>query len=179
MILIGPRSSPAQSMTRFLICIVVLGFPIAAAATAADGEPRGEGPWVGFGGVYRTGSWTPLTVEVREGEGPVYASVEDPDGQWVASPPAAIRHVGDRSYARFCVRFGRPSGRVLIHHTPLPAATAARVLLPPVPSTDIILLVLGDPAGIDRAARLLAREDGGRPRVVVAPGAGAIGRASP
>lgn len=153
-------------MTRFLICILVLGFPIAA---AAESEPRGEGPWVGFGGVYRTGSWTPLTIEVPEGDGPVFASVEDPDGQWIASPPAAVRRVDGRSYARFCVRFGRPGGRVLIHRTPFPSAPAPRVLPPPIPSTDIVLLVVGDPAGIDRAARLLAREDGSRPRVVVAP----------
>lgn len=156
-------------MIRFLLWFIVLGFPATAVADAAGVESPGDGPWVGFGGVYRTGSWTPLTIDVPDGDGPLYASVEDPDGQWLSSPPARVRRVDGRSVARFCVRFGRPNGRVLVHRTPLPTAAAAVALPSPIPSTDIVLLVMGDPAGVDRAARLLTHEDGSRPRVVVAP----------
>ncbi len=155
-------------MIRIVISLLVSGV-VAATAAAADSESPTAGPWVGFGGVYRTGSWTPLVVDVPDGEGPIYASVEDPDGQWLASPPARVERVDGRAVARFCVRFGRPSGRVLLHRTPLPTASTPVTLPPPIPSTDRVLLVLGEPAGIDRAARLLATEDGSRPRVVFAP----------
>jgi hypothetical protein len=156
-------------MNRVLLGLLVLCFSTAVVASAADLEPRGDGPGVGFGGVYRTGSWTPLTIDVAEGDGPVYASVEDPDGQWLSSPPANVQKLDGRSVARFCVRFGRPSGRVLLHRTPLPTAATPVALPTPIPSTDTVVLVLGEPAGVDRAARLLAEEDGSRPRVVIAP----------
>jgi hypothetical protein len=168
-------------MTRVLPCLLlgllldlpVLGLTPATVAWSADSEPVAAGPWVGFGGVYRTGSWTPLTIDLPDdwpaGEGPVYASVEDPDGQWLASPSADVERVGGRAVARFCVRFGRPSGRVLLHRAPLPTDAIPVMLPPPIPSTEMVLLTLGEPAGLDRAARLLAREDGSRPRVVVAP----------
>lgn len=156
-------------MIRFLLTFLVLGISTIAVAKAADIDPADDGPWVGFGGVYRTGSWTPLTIDVPEGDGPVYASVEDPDGQWLASPAAAIERKNGRSVARFCVRFGRPTGRVLVHRSPQASAATTLSLPAAVSSTDTILLVLGEPAGIDRAARLLAGEDGVRPRVVFAP----------
>lgn len=160
-------------MTRVLFFVLlaslVIGAPPAGIAGAADREPLAPGPRVGFGGVYRTGSWTPLTLDVPGEEGPVYASVEDPDGQWLASPPARVDRIDGRPVARFCVRFGRPSGRVLIHRSPLPTDATTVTLPPPLPSTGIVFLTMGEPAGIDRAARLLAREDGSRPRVVSAP----------
>lgn len=155
-------------MIRVVLSLLVSGV-VAATVTAADSESPSRGPWVGFGGVYRTGSWTPLVIDLPDGEGPLYASVEDPDGQWLASPPARIERADGRAVARFCVRFGRPSGRVLLHRTPLPTAATLITLPPPIPSTDRVLLVLGEPAGIDRAARLLTSEDGTRPRVVFAP----------
>jgi hypothetical protein len=155
-------------MPRLVLCLIVVGV-VTATVAAADVEPAVGGPWVGFGGVYRTGSWTPLVIELPAGEEPLYASVEDPDGQWLASPPARVDRVDGRAVARFCVRFGRPSGRVLLHRTPLPTAATLLTLPPPIPSTERVLLSFGDPAGIDRAARLLASEDGSRPRVVVAP----------
>ena len=121
-------------MPRLVLCLIVVGV-VTATVAAADVEPAVGGPWVGFGGVYRTGSWTPLVIELPAGEEPLYASVEDPDGQWLASPPARVDRVDGRAVARFCVRFGRPSGRVLLHRTPLPTAATLLTLPPPIPST--------------------------------------------
>jgi len=170
---------------------------------------------VGFDGVYRTGSWTPLTVSFpatagagTSATGPqaVAAWVEDPDGQFVRSPVVAITRDADgNALARLTVRFGRPNGRVLIERLPatdgdassgsppmakgrelfeLPAVEQS--LLPaPIPATDTVMLVLGDLPAAERASRLMAREDGVRPRVVMikpplptgdATGASTLGR---
>jgi len=142
----------------------------------------------GFAGVYRTGSWTPLEIEFRQSAAPhaVCAWVEDPDGQYVRSPVAAV--VGSPPRAVVTVRFGRPVGRVLIEElageqaavTPAAAIAAdrsglaVRMLPPPLPAAERIMLVLGDLPAAERASRLMARDDGTRPRVVTpgaAPGA--------
>jgi|MDSZ01.2.fsa_nt_gb hypothetical protein len=151
-------------MLRKIFCIVVLSL---SALAVSAGDISSEQMSVGFNGFYRTGSWTPLWVEVSEGKSPVYASVQDPDGQWVVSSPAEIKKKDDRYIARFCVRFGRPNGQVLIHHDlDLKNATSVS-LTPPAPSTDQVILVIGNPIGIERAGRLLADEDGIRPRIVL------------
>ena len=136
---------------------------------------------VGFDGVYRTGSWTPLTVEFPaspENAPPaVCVWVEDPDGQYVRSTAAPVEIGADgRRAARLTVRFGRPSGRVLVEAVRgadgddangLERTAATPQSLPaPVPATDTIMLVLGDLPAAERASRLLAQDDGSRPRVV-------------
>jgi hypothetical protein len=142
---------------------------------------------VGFDGVYRTGSWTPLTVELPASTEPdspaisaisaISAWVEDPDGQYVRSTPAPVEIGADgRRKARLTVRFGRPTARVLVEavhgsdgddaSSRERAAATPRSLPPPVPATDTIMLVLGDLPAAERASRLLTRDDGSRPRVV-------------
>lgn len=153
----------------------VFRFAIAAAAVvgAVGGSTGAEVLQVGFDGVYRTGSWTPLVIDAGGETAEFSASVEDPDGQWVTTPPASVTVSADgRRIARFCVRFGRPTGRVLLHRDRSTTGAAPLALPPPIPSTDTLYLVFGDLAGIDRAARLMARDDGSRPRVVMAPRGG-------
>jgi len=173
---------------------------------------------VGFDGVYRTGSWTPLTLTfpaAPDAAGAtlpasvpqaVAAWVEDPDGQYVRSPAAAVERDADgRAVARLTVRFGRPTGRVLIEQvseansgamtdaSPVerdrqvfePTSVERQSLPAPIPATDTVMLVLGDLPAAERASRLMDREDGTRPRIVAinAPssaaetgGASALGR---
>ena len=136
---------------------------------------------VGFDGVYRTGSWTPLTIEFPaspENAPPaVCVWVEDPDGQYVRSIAAPVEIGADgRRAARLTVRFGRPSGRVLVEAvrgadgddaSGLGRRAATPQSLPtPISATDTIMLVLGDLPAAERASRLLAQDDGSRPRVV-------------
>ena len=158
-----------------LFCIVTTN---AVAAEAYDLR-------VGFDGVYRTGSWTPLTLEFpappdAAGNTPpktapqaVAAWVEDPDGQYVRSPVAPVERGADgRSMARLTVRFGRPTGRVVIEKVfaddkGFEQTGAERQSLPaPIPATDTVMLVLGDLPAAERASRLMVREDGSMPRVV-------------
>lgn len=156
-------------------------------------EPRWD-VQVGLGGVYRTGLWTPLVVSRKSrpatstpsGQssdescpigGCLYAWVEDPDGQFVRSPPAPLStDVGGTQVARLCVRFGRPTGRVLIQE-PGQEPTHHGVPLP-IGSTETVLLVVGNLPNAERAARLLARDDGTRPRVVIAQDLDALGKSA-
>lgn len=72
---------------------------------------------LGVGGVTRTGAWTPLVVRLPQtaAGGRLRAWVEDADGQFVASPPAALSDDGaGQAVAQACVRPGRPRVRVLI-----------------------------------------------------------------
>jgi hypothetical protein len=164
-----------RSLGKLALGVAGLGCAAGGAfAEQAGGVPAIEVAQVGFGGGYRTGSWTPLVVRLGDAnafpDGRVYASVEDPDGQWLTSPPAAVRIGGDGvAFARFCVRLGRPSGRMLVHASPTPPPEQPLALPPPAASTETIVLVCGEVAGIDRAVRLLADEAGSRPRVMVAP----------
>jgi len=166
---------------------------LVAAPAAAAGQPAAVAQ-VGFAGVYRTGSWTPLTIEFpAEAAVPRAACVwvEDPDGQYVRSPVAAVQTgAGGPPRALFTVRFGRPVGRVLIEEVreeQPPLAAAARhlaggssglatlpvlVLPPPLPAAERVMLVLGDLPAAERASRLMARDDGARPRVVALGAAG-------
>lgn len=177
----------------------MIAFALAVVAWLIAGTAAAEPPYVradlrvGFDGVYRTGSWTPLTVEFPAGTPAsdlpraVHVWVEDPDGQYVRSPEALVEHdPSGRAAARLNVRFGRPTARVRLEDGRSAggdgshrgwAAGEQRSLPPPIPATDSVMLVLGDLPAAERASRLLAREDGTRPRVVtIAPrtdGAGA------
>ena len=163
---------------------VVAGLAATACAAATPSDVK-----VGFAGVYRTGSWTPLVVEFStESAAPeaVCVWVEDPDGQYVRSPAAVVTAGADaRRRARLTVRFGRPTARVLVEEVPAgtaavacdPTALARRAVAAPIPSSDTVLLVLGDLPAAERASRLLARDDGTRPRVVAIDLAADAGRA--
>jgi len=179
--------------------VLALACVLTAEAAASDGYDL----QVGFAGVYRTGSWTPLTLTFPEAASRAESAasavvpqgvavwVEDPDGQYVRSPVAPVELGSDgRPVARLTVRFGRPTGRVKIERVDLldpvarPEASAGLRLpgseqsallqsLPaPIPATDTVLLVLGDLPAAERASRLMAREDGTRPRVVAISGPG-------
>ncbi len=183
-----PRGGRPASLMLLAACLAVCGrAPAAALATTPTAAVAAR---VGFAGTYRTGSWTPLVIEYAAGARPpgaVRVWVEDPDGQFVRSLPAPVTaEGGGLPAARLTVRFGRPVGRVLVEAMDTVApdtvaidtavepvraafvrAAAERLLLPPpIPSTETVFLVLGDLPAADRAARLLARDDGARPRVV-------------
>lgn len=148
-----------------------------AAGFAAEASP--EAAWeatIGFDGVYRTGSWTPLLIAPST---VTRVWVEDPDGELVGYPPVSeggsSGQGGAESPRRFRVRFGRPAGRVLVDDgsgstVPLRVPVALE-------STDEVMLVIGDLPSAERAARLLQREDGTRIRVVALPDASGLGPA--
>lgn len=145
-------------------CGVVCATP-AAAAGASDFDLA-----VGYAGTYRSGSWTPLVVvAAADAATPIAAGevlhvwVEDPDGQFVRSPPVAtVRTAAGRTVARFCVRFGRPTGRVRVERGP---RIVERRVGEPLPADDRVLLVCGDLPAAARALRLLDEEDGPRQRL--------------
>lgn len=155
---------------RVLLAAVACGLAIAAPAGAAPVEGSGFELSVGFAGAYRSGSWTPLVVaSAADADHPITAGdvlhvwVEDPDGQFVRSPPVTVTTTpAGRSAARFCIRFGRPSGRVRIEHGP--RISECRVG-EPIPAGDRVLLVCGDLPAAGRALRLLDGEDGPRQRL--------------
>jgi hypothetical protein len=132
---------------------------------AFPGRPRADDAIDADEGIARSvraGSWTPVVVE--SGAATLHLSAEDPDGQLVRSPSAVA--VSGRS--RFQVRLGRPQAPLLIEATgtdgrAVSTRLAARA---PLPSSELVLLVIGDLPAAERAARLLAREQGPRLRVV-------------
>ena len=186
--------------------VLALAGLFVADAGAADHQDVRPDVRVGFDGVYRTGAWTPLTLEFPASASDlpqtVAVWVEDPDGQYVRSPAAPVEVGADgRPMARLTVRFGRPTARVLVEvthssgeMTPArgddmrandgdsgrgwPAGT--QYSLPaPISSTDSVMLVLGDLPAAERASRLLTKDDGTRPRVVsITPRVNAAGAAT-
>jgi len=140
------------------MALAIAAWLIATTISAAAGaEPTID---VGFEGVYRTGSWTPLVFSDPSTR-PAMVWVEDPDGQPVGYPPVDDPTGGG---TRFRVRFGRPTGEVVIDDGSLGRVT--RRLPPPLESTERVLLVVGELPSAERAARLLQKEDGARIRVV-------------
>ncbi len=160
--------------------VLALAGLLTADAVAADHRDVRPQLRVGFDGVYRTGSWTPLTLEfptpASDLPQAVRVWVEDPDGQYVRSPAAPVEIGADgKPVVRLSVRFGRPNARVLVEEVRQPDVGAAglegAVAVPqslpaPVPATESVMLVLGDLPAAERASRLLAKDDGTRPRVV-------------
>ncbi|RLT15576.1 MAG: hypothetical protein DWI25_02160, partial [Planctomycetota bacterium] len=86
----------------FLVGISLTNGWVAGVALAAHPALSGAELSIGFNGVYRTGSWTPLVVTVpavrsvdssdeQSAASPLlYAWAEDSDGQYVRSPPTQI-----------------------------------------------------------------------------------------
>jgi hypothetical protein len=146
-------------------------------ATACGARGAASGAWdvtVGFGGGYRAGCWTPLLISPRDAEqvatGDVVAVwAEDPDGQFVRSPPVSFTmHAAGRLGVRVPVRIGRPTGQVRIEHLAADGrSTITDVRLPdPLPSTRDVVFVGGDLPAVRRAVRLLPRGDGPPPAVL-------------
>ncbi len=155
---------------RLVMVSLVLG-SIAGCMVA----PPSNAEWeidVGFDGSYRTGSWTPLVVGGGD-DSPAMVWVEDPDGELVGYPPAEEPHgtppdadgTGAGASTRFRVRFGRPSGRVMLEGKDSGAGLVPRQLPPPLESTERVLLVVGELPSAERAVRLLQQEDDARMRV--------------
>ena len=162
---------------------VVIG-AVLAVGLGPDVPARGAEPGVdarfGVGGLCRTGAWTPLTIRSDpSANGRVRGWVEDPDGQWVGSPPAAFHETADgRKQARLSLRPGRSGGRVRIQWRPeddLGEAAAEAAGSDAVPSggevasTTSLILLVGDLTAATGAARLVAGD--ARPPVIVDDGA--------
>ena len=164
-------------MIAFVLALAGLWMAEAVVAGPPDVRPDLR---VGFDGVYRTGAWTPLTLEFPPGATDIPPAVrvwvEDPDGQYVRSPPAPVEIGADgRRVARLTVRFGRPTARVRVEDGRdaddgdsggVGPAGEQRSLPVPIPATESIMLVLGELPAAERASRRLTRDDGTRPRVV-------------
>lgn len=151
-------------------CLGIVGGAALLVALGAGSHPAAaaeRGGWdvaVGFGGRFRAGSWTPLVVTAT-GSGPgvaagekLHAWVEDPDGALVRSPPAVLEpDAAGRPTARFRVRPGRPTGRLVVGGTTGPRV---ELRLPEsIPSTHGVALVVGDLPAVRRAARLVRHGD--------------------
>jgi hypothetical protein len=132
---------------------------VAAAAAAAAERPAVT---VGFAGAYRAGAWTPVVVSGSAAGAPergagVHVWAQDPDGQFVRSPPARIAERADGAgIATARVRFGRPAGRLRIESGGAGGAGEeprfVEVDLPPaIPATDRALLLIGDLPALEPA----------------------------
>ena len=125
---------------------------------------------VGFDDGYRTNAWTPVAVAgdaIAAGD-VLHVWAEDPDGQFVRSPPAvAVAGAEGHPTARFVVRFGRPTGRLRIERPGADGGAIVEHRLPePLPSATRLVLLAGDLPVLDEAVRMIAREDGPTPRVL-------------
>ncbi len=166
---------------RSLVALLLLGWLTSAAGAVTT--PSGIEVEVGVGGTPRAGFMTPVSLRLPAGsqlpgDGWVAVAAEDPDGQWVQSPPVRLIATADGAAARLLVKLGRRGGDLQIvtlakgddpAADPFdwrPAATEQISLENVVESTQELLLVLGSLANADRAARLAAREDGSRAVVI-------------
>ena len=166
-------------MSRRAVSGGLITFLLLAAQTACPvcgGDVTQLHVTAGIGGVRRTGAWTPLVVSsstdvLRPGE-VIHVAVEDPEGPFVRSPPMVVMaDATGESWARSCVRFGRPSGRVRVERgAPVGNAAGPAVeevrLGEPILSTESVLVVYGDLPTAARAARLVDREHGTQTRVI-------------
>lgn len=163
---------PGGKAARLAVVATAGGLLLAAISGRLHAEEFGLE--VGIAGGSRTGSWAPVVVD--DGGASLRVCAEDPDGQLVRSPAAAASAPGR---SRFQVRFGRPQAPILIEATGVDGRHSIARLAPspPLPSSEQVLLVVGELPAAERAARLLAGERGRRLRVlkVAAPQALAAG----
>lgn len=141
-------------------------------ATTRGGSTPDRDVMVGFGGVYKTGCWTPLRVTGARGQAP-WLWVDDPDGvpvgtasDWRSSLQADATPSPNRDSASTVsgfVRFGRPRGAVGISSDDSGSDIRAVDLPAPLPGDTPLLAVMGKLPAIARACRLLERPDGVRP----------------
>lgn len=154
---------------------------VAACVAAARARAAATDVQAGVDGAWRVGAWTPVVVSWRAAEAvdgrQVRVAAEDPDGQFVASPPVPVTiDAAGRATAAAAVRFGRANPRVRIATAPAEGSDAGPLDVAatgaPIPSTSGVVLVFGDLPAANRALRLVDRERGSSTRVVVATGAG-------
>ncbi len=155
-------------VARLVVLVAAAIAPSAASPAPAHAEAAAT---IGLDGTWRTGSWTPLAIPLRDdGAAPTRVWVADPDGELVGYEPLAPAADG---VARFRIRCGRPDGAVTVEW---PDGSRDKPRLPaPLESTTRLLMVLGDLPAAERAARLLQREDGSRFRVVPLQDPGMVG----
>ncbi|MFM7185655.1 MAG: hypothetical protein ACKO4Z_12910 [Planctomycetota bacterium] len=152
---------------------------LAAGAGTTHAAP-GPDASVGVSGEWQAGAWTPLEIrwpdEASAAGNTIRVAVQDPDGQFVASPPLPLQEVaGGGVRAVASVRFGRPDGRVRIVSDPgsRPGGGVVRGdARAGIPSTSRVALVFGDLPQAVRAMRLVDRERGSTTQVVAAADAG-------
>ena len=154
-----------------LALLAGMGGPLMAA------EPVVPAGRLGVGGVCRTGSWTPLALQLPDQSATaVRVWAEDADGQWVGSPPAPLHARDDGgSETQLTIRLGRPGGRVRIEPLSREIVTVSagrtddeawQPVSVELPSTTDLVLVVGHVPTAGASARLVAGED--RPPEVVA-----------
>jgi hypothetical protein len=136
---------------------------IAATVTASRARVCAQTAQVtlGIDGVHRTGEWTPATVRMPSpGSQKIRIAVEDPDGQFVASPPVSPE--SDGTTYMTCLRPGRPLARVRILPEGQGSGTAESIEPQQrltVASTTPLLLVVGKVPAAASAARLVAGDE--------------------
>jgi hypothetical protein len=143
---------------------------ISLAATAA---PAGGGEEAATirpvpGATYRNGAWSSFIIRgPAAADGAIRGWIEDPDGQWVGSPPCQVMPAeSGAAEARLSLRPGRPGGLVRIETSPATGPGGPPTPVPgEVASTTPLLLVVGDLPAIEAATRLVAGE-GRLPAVV-------------
>lgn len=168
---------------RRLVVAAIAG-TIATATPAAVRSAPGPQVAAGVDGAWQVGAWTPLELAWPEGSprgGAAAAfslrvAVEDPDGQFVASPPVTLEP-GDDGVPRAVVpvRFGRPAARVRVESDRglvLDGTVATAAPGPGIASTSRVALVFGDLPQAARGLRLADRERRTTTEVVAATAAG-------
>jgi hypothetical protein len=139
------------------------------ALAQGGGKPEIEAVRVGFGGLYKTGVWTPVEVTLR-GDVPDGAELilTVPDGEGVPSRVYAPVRPGP-----ICVRFGRVSNDLTVALRGGDAVLARRVFRAglgfpaALPAERRVFLAVGpDPMGVEAAVGVLAK--GTKSRITVA-----------
>jgi len=102
---------------RSLVALLLLGWLTSAAGAVTT--PSGIEVEVGVGGTPRAGFVTPVSLRLPAGsqlpgDGWVAVAAEDPDGQWVQSPPVRLIPTADGAAARLLVKLGRRGGDLQI-----------------------------------------------------------------
>jgi hypothetical protein len=142
---------------------VVLGFVLSVVMnpvpTHARDEVAAPAMTLGVGDTHRTGAWTPVAVQLQmPAEGTVRIAVEDPDGQFVSSPPVPLTEGG--MTAEVCVRPGRPNGQVRVLKAGQGGEAVIASLEAPraeaTPSTTPLVLLVGTLPATESAVRLVA-----------------------
>ncbi len=139
-----------------------VGLLVCGAGSICGGEPETVRP--GLGATYRNGAWSSFVFRGPEDPGTTIRGwIEDPDGQWVGSPPCRLQAAEPgATEAWLSLRAGRPGAQVRIEPLPAIAPVAGGAATPvsgEVPSTTPLMLIVGELPAVEAAARLVAGED--------------------
>jgi hypothetical protein len=157
--------------------LIALGLFTAPAMAQTD-APEVTALRIGFGGQYKLGVWTPVTVTLKGGDRPLTGRVElvvpDGDGERSRVTTPSDRPVrlvpGQTTTVSLYARFGQDSGelevvfrdtetnRVVIRETFEGDTVAAEgESLGPLPTEQNLIVSIGPPAGLDDALKSLPR----------------------